>query len=365
VAAKCPKCQFENPDDTDFCGKCGSGLSRPNDPDSSFTSTEGTPAAKLMKGTTFANRYEIIEKLGEGGMGEVYKARDTRLDRTVAIKVMPLALANNVELRSRFEREARSISILNHPHICTLYEFASYEGNDFIVLEYIEGETLASRLEKGALKLDEALRIALQIAAALDSAHRRGIIHRDLKPGNIMLTKTGAKLLDFGLAKFRAEVSASHGEQLPSRTITVTTKGVIIGTLQYMAPEQLEGKDVDSRVDIFAFGAILYEMLTGRCAFEGKSSASVIAAILEREPAPISSLVPVVPPYVDRIIRTCLAKEPENRWQTASELEHVLRWNSEEAQTKVEGAYKAAAAIVALRRRSWCRIGGTWSYCRQ
>jgi len=334
VATKCPKCEFENPSNTDFCGHCGVRLAISGDPAISKTMAEKDGTARFRKGMTFANRYEIIEKLGEGGMGEVYKARDTRLDRTVAIKAMAPALAINPDLRSRFEREARSISILNHPHICTLYEFASYEGNDFIVLEYIDGETLASRLEKGALKLDEALRLALQIAEALDSAHQRGIIHRDMKPGNIMLTKTGPKLLDFGLAKLRAEISASEGEQLPSRTITATAKGAILGTLQYMAPEQLEGKDIDGRVDIFAFGAILYEMLTGRRAFEGNSSASVIAAILEREPAPISSLVPVVPPFVDRIVNTCLAKEPEKRWQTASELQHVLRWTSQEAQTK-------------------------------
>jgi serine/threonine protein kinase/Tol biopolymer transport system component len=333
VAVKCPKCQLDNPADTDFCGHCGVRLPKSREPAISEAITKDDGATRFLKGTTFAGRYEIIEKLGEGGMGEVYKARDMRLERTVAIKVMPPSLAGDPDLRSRFEREARSISALNHPHICTLYEFASFEGNDFIVLEYIEGETLASRLEKGALKPDDALQIGLQIAEALDAAHQRGIIHRDLKPGNIMLTKTGAKLLDFGLAKLRAEFSASKGEQLPSRTITATAKGAIIGTLQYMAPEQLEGKDIDSRVDIFAFGAILYEMLTGRRAFEGKSSASVIAAILEREPTPVSSLIPMVPPYVDRIINTCLAKEPEKRWQTASELQHVLRWTGQEAQT--------------------------------
>jgi serine/threonine-protein kinase len=357
LATTCPKCQAENPETKQFCADCGTQLPSSRDIHPEVTETLQTPIKELATGSTFAGRFVIIEKLGEGGMGEVYRARDTRLDRTVAIKVLSAAIANNAELRSRFQREARSISILNHPNICTLYEFESYKGNDFLVLEYIEGETLASRLEKGALKLDEALRIALQIAAALDSAHRQGVIHRDMKPGNIMLTKTGAKLLDFGLAKFRPEVSASQGELLASRTLTVTTKGAIIGTLQYMAPEQLEGKDVDSRIDIFAFGAILYEMLTGRRAFEGKSSASVIAAILEREPAPVSSLVPIVPLYIDRIIKTCLAKEPENRWQTASELQHVLRWNSEEAQTKgTEKAsirrsplfwlYRAAAAVV-------------------
>jgi len=287
--------------------------------------------------------FRITEKLGEGGTGEVYKARDTRLDRTVAIKVLPAAVANDADLRSRFEREARSISALNHPNICTLYEYDSSEGNDFLVLEYIEGETLASRLDRGALKLEEALRIAVQIADALDAAHRRGITHRDLKPGNIMLTKAGAKLLDFGLAKFRAEVSLSKGEFLPARTLTVTTQGTILGTLQYMAPEQLEGKDVDARSDIFALGLVIYEMVTGRKAFDGKSEASLIAAILERDPAPMTERQPLTPPSLERVVRACLAKDPDERWQSAADIRRELDWLHEAG---------TATAIPSVRRVS-------------
>jgi len=292
--------------------------------------------------------FRITEKLGEGGMGEVYKARDTRLDRTVAIKVLPAAVANDADLRSRFEREARSISALNHPNICTLYEYDSSEGNDFLVLEYIEGETLASRLDRGALKLDEALRIAVQIADALDAAHRRGITHRDLKPGNIMLTKAGAKLLDFGLAKFRAEVSLSKQEFLSARTLTVTTKGTILGTIQYMAPEQLEGKDVDARSDIFALGLVIYEMVTGRKAFEGKSQASLIAAILERDPAPMTERQPLTPPSLERVVRACLAKDPDERWQSAADIRRELAWLHESG---------TVSAIPSVRRvPKWERV---------
>ena len=265
-------------------------------------------------------RFRITEKLGAGGMGEVYKARDTRLDRTVAIKVLPAAVAKDADLRTRFEREARSISSLNHPNICTLYEFDSSEGNDFLVLEYIEGETLASRLDRGALKLEDALRIAVQIADALEAAHRHGIIHRDLKPGNIMLTKSGAKLLDFGLAKFRAEVTPAKEEFLLARTLTVTTKGTILGTLQYMAPEQLEAKDVDARTDIFALGLVIYEMVTGKKAFEAKSQAGLIAAILERDPPPMTERQPLTPPSLERVVRACLAKDPDERWQSAADV---------------------------------------------
>ena len=294
--------------------------------------------------------FRITEKLGEGGMGEVYKARDTRLDRTVAIKVLPAAVANDADLRSRFEREARSISALNHPNICTLYEYDSSEGNDFLVLEYIEGETLASRLDRGALKLDEALRIAVQIADALDAAHRRGITHRDLKPGNIMLTKAGAKLLDFGLAKFRAEVSLSKEEFLSARTLTVTTKGTILGTIQYMAPEQLEGKDVDARSDIFALGLVIYEMVTGRKAFEGKSQASLIAAILERDPPPMTERQPLTPPSLERVVLACLAKDPDERWQSAADIRRELAWLHEAG---------TASAIPSVRRvPKWERL--TW-----
>ena len=227
--------------------------------------------------------YEIVSPIGAGGMGEVYKARDTRLDRTVAIKVLPEHVASDPDLQQRFDREAKTISSLNHPHICTLYDVGRQDGTAFLVMEYLEGETLAQRLTHGALPFDRALQIAIQIADALDKAHRSGIVHRDLKPGNIMLTKGGAKLLDFGLAKLRpvATVGAVAATAAPTISSPLTGVGSIVGTFQYMAPEQLEGKEADARTDIFAFGAVLYEMLTGKKAFEGKSQASLIAAILD------------------------------------------------------------------------------------
>src|ERR1700682_5504977 len=229
--------------------------------------------------------YEILSAIGAGGMGEVYRARDTRLDRIVAIKVLPTHLADRTELRERFEREARTIASLNHPHICTLHDIGQQDGVDFLVMEYLEGETLAQRLVKGPLSLDQVLQYAIEIADALDKAHRKGITHRDLKPGNIMLTKSGTKLLDFGLAKLRQEVSpATPVSQLPTMNGAITGEGTILGTLQYMAPEQVEAKEVDARTDIFAFGAVVYEMATGKKAFEGKTSASVMAKIMEAEP---------------------------------------------------------------------------------
>ena len=263
-------------------------------------------------------------------MGEVYKAHDTRLDRTVAIKVLPEELSDNAELRERFEREARAISSLNHPHICTLYDVGCEDGVDFLVMEYLEGETLADRLQRGALRLDEALRYAIQIADALDNAHRHGVVHRDLKPGNIMLTEAGAILLDFGLASLRQ----GYGEQaslssVSTRVKPLTEKGAILGTFQYMAPEQLEGLEADSRTDVFAFGAVVYEMLTGKRAFEGESQASLIAAILEREPTALSSLQPMTPQALERTIRKALAKEPDRRWQDVGDFGSELQWISE------------------------------------
>jgi len=263
-------------------------------------------------------------------MGEVYRAKDTRLERVVAIKVLPAHLADRPELRERFEREARTIASLNHPHICTLYDIGRQDGIDFLVMEYLEGETLAHRLMKGPLPLEQVLQYAIEIADALDKAHRKGVTHRDLKPGNIMLTKTGTKLLDFGLAKLRQEAApAIPVSQLPTLKDPVTAEGTILGTLQYMAPEQVEGKEVDSRTDIFAFGAVVYEMATGRKAFEGKSQASVIGAILKDDPPPMSSLQPMTPPALDRIIKTCLAKDPDGRWQAASDLTRELKWIAE------------------------------------
>jgi len=263
--------------------------------------------------------YEIVAPLGAGGMGEVYRARDTRLDRTVAVKVLASHMASSAELRQRLEREARAISSLNHPNICTLYDVGQQDGIDFLVMEYLEGETLAKRLEKGQLPLDQALRFATEMADALDKAHRQGVIHRDLKPGNVMLTRTGTKLLDFGLAKAVSPALGDVGATV-SRTSPLTVQGTIVGTFQYMSPEQLEGKEADARSDIFVFGAVLHEMITGQKAFEGRSHASLISAVMEREPPPISSLQPMAPPALERLIRVCLAKDPEQRWQTAHDL---------------------------------------------
>ena len=231
--------------------------------------------------------YEILSAIGAGGMGEVYKARDTRLDRIVAIKVLPAHLADRAELRERFEREAKTIASLNHPHICTLYDIGHQDEIDFLVMEYLEGETLAQRLLKGPLPLEQVLQYAIEISDALDKAHRKGVTHRDLKPGNIMLTKSGTKLLDFGLAKLKQEAAPANVplSELPTANDPLTAQGTIVGTLQYMAPEQVEGKEVDARTDIFAFGAVVYEMATGKRAFEGKSQASVIAAIMNVRPA--------------------------------------------------------------------------------
>src|ERR1700731_389397 len=275
--------------------------------------------------------YEILTAIGAGGMGEVYKARDTRLDRIVAIKVLPTHLADRSELRERFEREAKTIASLNHPHICTLYDTGHQDGIDYLVMEYLEGETLAQRLLKGALPMQQVLQYAIEIADALDKAHRKRVTHRDLKPGNVMLTKSGTKLLDFGLAKLRQDVAPANVQlsELPTANEPLTAQGMIVGTLQYMAPEQLEGKEVDARTDIFAFGAVVYEMATGKRAFEGKSQASVIAKILETDPPPISSLQPMTPPALDRVVKRCLAKEPDERWQSANDLTNELKWIAE------------------------------------
>ena len=275
--------------------------------------------------------YEILAPIGAGGMGEVYKATDTRLDRTVAIKVLPSHVSDDPQARERFEREARAVSSLNHPHICTLYDVGQENGVDFIVMEHIEGETLAERLEKRALPLEQALQRGIEIADALDKAHRHGVVHRDLKPGNIMLTKSGAKLLDFGLAKLMPEPSQVGPEMA---TVTkMTQEGTIIGTFQYMAPEQLEGKEADARTDLFAFGAVLYEMVTGRLAFEGESQASLIAAILEHEPPALSTLQTMTPPVLDHVVRMCLEKDPDERWQSASDVMRQLKWITAEGSS--------------------------------
>ncbi len=288
----------------------------------------------LASGTKLG-AYEILEPIGAGGMGEVYRANDARIDRIVAIKVLPSALANDAGLKQRFAREAKSISSLNHPHICTLYEFDSHDGTDFLVMEHLEGESLAARLaRKGALPFDTAVRYAVHIACALDAAHRHGITHRDLKPGNIMLTEMGPKLLDFGLAKLAEQKDGAAGDVssvVPTQAQPLTEKGAILGTFQYMAPEQLEGKEADARSDIFAFGAVVYEMITGKRAFEGKSQASLIGAILEREPEAISSAQPLAPLALERVVKKCLAKAPDDRYHTMHDLADELRWIDEGA----------------------------------
>lgn len=277
--------------------------------------------------------YEIVAPLGAGGMGEVYEARDTRLDRSVAIKVLPTHLSDQPELKERFEREARAVSSLNHPHICTLHDVGSEEGIDFLVMEHIEGETLAARLERGPLPLTEAVEYAIEIAGALEKAHRAGVVHRDLKPGNIMLTKSGPKLLDFGLAKLAEPTSSAPDlstlSALPTEQKSLTAAGTVLGTFQYMAPEQLEGKDIDARTDIFALGAVIYEMVTGKRAFDGKTQASLISAIMSSEPPPMSTVEPISPPGLERLVQTCLAKDPDKRWQHAGDVARELEWIAE------------------------------------
>src|SRR5207249_5732241 len=256
--------------------------------------------------------YEIVAPAGAGGMGEVYRARDTRLDRTVAIKVLPAHLSSDPARRQRFEREAKAISALNHPHICTLYDVGREGETDFLVMEYLEGETLAARLEKAALSTEPLLKIGGEVADALDKAHRQGVIHRDLKPANIMLTKAGAKLLDFGLAKpvLRPDPALSS---LATQSKSLTMEGTIVGTFQYMAPEQVEGKDADARTDIFAFGAVLYEMVTGQRAFDGRSQALLIASIMSADPEPLSKTGAMASPALDYVVKRCLAKDPDER----------------------------------------------------
>jgi eukaryotic-like serine/threonine-protein kinase len=289
--------------------------------------------------------YEVLAPLGAGGMGEVYKARDTRLERTVAIKVLPQRLSSSPETRQRFEREARTISQLSHPHICALYDVGREGEIEYLVMEYLEGETLSERLAKGALPLEQTLRYGQEIADALDKAHRQGIVHRDLKPGNVMLTKSGVKLLDFGLAKAMAPAEAKSSlTSLPTQQ-GLTQEGTILGTFQYMAPEQLEGREADARTDIFALGATLYEMATGRKAFEGASQASLITAIMSSQPPSISAIAPMAPPALDRVVKVCLAKDPEDRWQSARDVASELKWIAE------GGSQAGVPAPVASRRR--------------
>jgi len=301
--------------------------------------------------------YEIVAPIGAGGMGEVLRAKDTRLERDVAIKILPAGFAANAQFKARFEREARTISQLNHPNVCTLFDVGHQDGLDFLVMELIEGESLADRLQKGRLPIDLVLRHGVEIASALDAAHKQGIVHRDLKPGNVMLTKSGAKLLDFGLAKSSPlTTSTSGGSQvidLPTEHRPLTEQGTILGTFQYMSPEQLEGQEADARTDIFAFGALLYEMATGRRAFQGKNKTSLIAAIVSGTPPPVSELAPLTPPALDHVIRKCLAKDADDRWQSAHDIADQLRWIAD------AGSRAGEAAPVLAKRKA--RLRAAWS----
>jgi serine/threonine protein kinase len=300
----------------------------------------------LRKGTQLGP-YEIVDLIGAGGMGEVYRATDKRLNRIVAVKILPLQFSDDPEMKQRFEREAQTIAGLSHRNICTLHDVGNQDGTEFLVMEFLEGETLAARLTRGPLPLNEALRIAVEIADALDKAHRQGVVHRDLKPANVMLTKTGPKLLDFGLAKLKPAAQSTTMSALPTNP-NVTAQGAILGTLQYMSPEQLEGIEADARSDIFSFGTILYEMLSGRKAFEGRSQASLISAIMSAEPQPLIQTQPLTPSALDHVVRTCLRKSPDDRWQTAHDLFVQLQWlASGGAQTAV-----AAATSIPERKRS-------------
>jgi eukaryotic-like serine/threonine-protein kinase len=294
--------------------------------------------------------YEILAPLGAGGMGEVWRARDTRLDREVAIKVLPEGFAQNEQFRARFEREAKTISSLNHPNICTLHDIGHDGGLHYLVMELIDGESLADRLARGPLPLDQVIRYGGQIADALGRAHRQGIVHRDLKPGNIMITKAGAKLLDFGLARPGSESQPAQGmTEMPTQAKPLTAEGTILGTFQYMAPEQLEGVEADARTDIFALGTVLYEMATGKRAFDGKTKTSLIAAIVAAQPPPISSVLTMSPAMLDRIVKKCLEKDPDDRWQSAYDVASELRWIEDD---------KASAARETTRSSvGWLGIG--------
>ncbi len=313
-------------------------------------------AARLPSGTR-VGPYEIETLIGAGGMGEVYKARDTRLDRAVAIKVLPAAVTADPERRARFQREAKTIASLNHPHICTLHDVGDHDGSMFLVMELLEGESLAACLSKGPLPLTRALEVSAQIADALSTAHRQGIVHRDLKPGNVMLTKSGAKLLDFGLAKLKRhgeQPAATHLASSPTLSGLVTSEGMIVGTLPYMAPEQLEGRSADARTDLWALGAILYEMVAGRRAFTGESSVSLMGAILERDPEPLATFQPLTPPALARVVTRCLAKDPDARWDSAHDIADELRWMHE-----ASGSGSVTGAAQQFRRGRLAAFVGT------
>jgi len=305
--------------------------------------------------------YQIESPLGAGGMGEVYRALDTRLDRLVAVKILPEHLSQSPEAKQRFDREARAISSLSHPNICVLHDVGHQNGTDYLVMEFLEGETLADRLLKGPVPIAQILKYGADICEGLDRAHKSGVVHRDLKPGNIMLTKSGAKLMDFGLAKSTPAMAAVSSSSLtmelasPAVSHPLTGQGFVVGTFQYMSPEQVEGKEADARSDIFALGSVLYEMATGKRSFQGKSNLSIASAILEKEPEPITSIQPMAPPALDHVVRGCLAKNPDERWQSAGDIARELRWiaSGGSSQTNVP----ALARRQAINRERFAWIG--------
>jgi eukaryotic-like serine/threonine-protein kinase len=294
-------------------------------------SADGSPS-RPGNGTDLTNQtvlhYQIAEKIGEGGMGAVYRAKDLRLGRVVALKFLHSYLSSDYQAPERLQREARAASALDHPHVCKVYDIAEHEHRTFLVLEHLAGETLAERLKKGPLPLEQALEIGVQVADAMAAAHKLGITHRDLKPGNVMLTKSGAKLLDFGLAKVKRDVAGPvlSKEASACDPISLTVDGALLGTVPYMAPEQLEGRPADPRSDIWALAVMLYEMLAGKRPFDGTSQASLIAAILEHDPVPLTTLQPLAPPLIDHVLTCCLAKNPDARWQSAHDLAQQLRF---------------------------------------
>src|SRR6266567_8611408 len=319
------------------------------------------PRMSLAAGTKLGP-YEIQTPLGAGGMGEVYRALDSRLDRMVAIKILPEHLSQSPEAKQRFDREARAISSLNHPNICTLHDVGHQNGTDYLVMEFLEGETIADRLTKGPLPIAQLLKCGADICEGLDRAHRSGVVHRDLKPGNIMLTKSGAKLMDFGLAKGVPAMAAVSSSSMtmemtsPLASHPLTSQGFVVGTFQYMSPEQVEGKEADARSDIFALGSVLCEMATGKRAFEGKSNLSVASAILEKEPEPITTLQPLAPPALDHVVRGCLAKDPDERWQSAGDIARELRWISSGGSSQTSIPALARRTALNWERAAWIAV---------
>ena len=327
MANQCPKCRHENPEDTVYCGQCGALLKSGEGGD--FTQTLVTPSGSLPKGATVASRYTIIEELGRGGMGVVYKSEDTRLKRTVALKFLPPELTHIPEVKARFMREAQAAAALDHPHICTVHEFDESDERAFISMAYVEGRSLKERIESGPLDIEEALKIATQVTEGLQTAHKKGIVHRDIKSGNIMVTDSGqAKIMDFGLAR-------------KSGSTLLTREGSTMGTVAYMSPEQAQGQKVDHRTDIWSFGVVLYEMLTGKLPFKGEQQQSVIYAILKQKPEPIMESNPDVPVSIQEVVHKALEKDPDKRYQTAEELLDDLRSISagivpEEIRTRIK-----------------------------